>query len=375
MTFDLHIPAKKASTFLIPLVSILLTFLSAGCKKENPVNQGTSQTTTFKGSIEVKYHSDANPATPLADATVQLDSLELKTDSTGSFSLMSVPFGKHKLTISYIGIVPIDTSVLINDATTTFNYIFIMYHFAGTISLKNPTNPLAVNPIQTRITLDKKYSVQTTANAPNFDFGYLIAGQHTLHIDSTTNTFSADTTFIADQNYDYGTTNDYNFYAGAPFREFVFPTAAGTSWKYQFYEKDIEYDYESLIRNGTHVWTINSSEVGSNSQTLTISDISSDTATYWNLFLEPSDSIYFVRDTVNFQIVIDNSNISINCPEYKQTIPRFDLLIGDTLTTYAPWGYFHGVYLNSVGLLSSSTYYPGTTPSWINLTLLEFTKP
>lgn len=358
---------------MVILIVLAASVSLLSCSKNNitGTTSGKNGRTATKDSLIVKgtitgqnYYSFTSPY-PLKGAVLKLDSLVAVTDSTGAFQFDSVAPGKHKLEITGQGFLPIDTSVVTGDSTTTVSLHFMFYEFGGTIYLSYPlsypqyTSP-ELTPIKADLVLDNQVHFQTTATKHNFDLGLLAAGVHTLHIDSSQYWPGVDTTFDCTSNFDFGYTNDYQFYFHPYPREFVFPTSIGATWRY-FYTSSYtnsttgEQDHSEAI----DTWKLESVSHNGVDDSLFIRDIRIDTVSkhsdngYW------PDTSYISSDTVTFSIAEGSSSITVGCPELSGiTLPRQFYSTSDTLVVRPEEDYNGGpfyskqVFVSGLGLLN-----------------------
>ncbi len=358
----------------------MLAFFMGGCKDEGIFGTGSGKPVNVSGTVNAQYHSDLNPVLPLAGATLTLDTTSVVANGVGRYSFNSVTPGKHTIRISASGIVPIDTSVDITSSTSPLNFQFVFYRFGGTVSIENPTAFGVLIPLKTTVVLDGGFSFQTTGDLHNFDCGYLAAGTHTLHIDATQSTSSRDTTFVANETYDFGTTNDYRFCVKAIPREFKYPTDVGTIWQYDYqYGYYDQTSYMSQVTRGRHVWTIASNSASGTEITASVTDIRNDTTDIHYTDGHRTDSSYTNVDTVNFTIVTGDSSIELNSPEWQYALPRYYGTGGDTLVI-SPYNngaplFSTTKWVSGVGLISVDYSYGSHVSTSTTLILRDFTKP
>jgi hypothetical protein len=371
-----HLCATLINTVAISLLLVgAATFY--GCRKASTL--GPAEINALAGIVLVEYDSHPGTFVPLMGATLRLANVVGHTDSSGSFILESVPVGKQSLTITDDGIVTVDTIVLLTESTSRLDLKFVLNRFSGVVCVPN-LHPVVgdYGSVQAHLVLDGKHTMDTWLGEPNFDFGYLITGTHSLHVDATDDTDPIDTVFSTSSIND-GKTSWYHFYVPGHFRELVFPTVVGTSWEYDYSAASYNSGEDlKVITTGIHNWLVTSRNEDGNSVTAMVmqsrKDSVSESRFSW-------DTTYCLKDTSYFTIVVTDSIISIgfawDYPYGINKVPRYFRSNDDTLTVkwtnYSSSEIFE--YVSSVGLTRVDRVTTGNNPSLERMNLRGFLRP
>jgi len=321
---------------------------------------------------------------PLANADIQIDSMHVNADSTGRFVTPFLAGGRHPMSVSHPSIVPIDTSITIA-GETAIDFQFIVYGFRGTVyryALPHEVNHDPFFPefirqrvsIATTIILDSCWQQQTM---PSFDFGYVLGGTYSIHINGTSEAYDLDTVVTID--HDYQSYLDYAFTLKtiAVQREFLYPTQPTISWTYDYYYREA-YAPERRTSdiNGEHVWSI----IQSTPSLTSIRVVRHDTT---HAVTALADTTFVTTDTLSVTLFSNSTDFQI--PWYHRlstrtnldTVPRFHYFPSDTvkistqITDTPLRGY--AKYLSGIGLIEFQLSLAANHHYFERLNLVSFT--
>lgn len=224
------------------------------------------------------------------------------------------------------------------------------YRVGGVVRFEDGTD---MGTVATRptVTLDgsRIAAVSYMGGGCNYSFDSVSAGQHAIVIRCpATATLEAEINVDHQANCTTGSST-YDFTLHPPLitngLELHVPTAVGTVWRYAYQNSWFNTGISGGA-NGTHTWTVLSSDAAGGVTTVQVADVRDDSV--WSLY----GGGIRRKDTLYFPIVITPDSVRITCSEIAaafQGIPRWCRRDADSVEYYRLDG-ANAVYRDRVGL-------------------------